>query len=232
MSEGNNTGERRANAPGAALPMITPQDLGVFLDAAKNGRNDVIRELSGKYDPSFLNEKDGDGETALIWAAVFARSETISLLLDLGADANTRDNKGRIALMYAAHWLDRATVTLVLDKTSDIDARSLTGMTSLMYASVNDNREAVAVLLARGANVDFKDDAGRTVLDFAKCESLFEITEMVEKALDDRRRQKERDDELRVKAKKAEDARTTVALQLDRLRQHRPAKPLLRKGPL
>src|SRR5690606_39542846 len=49
-----------------------------------------------------VSEKDGNGRSALIWAAWYGYTNTVHALLDSGAAIGEKDNDGRPALMWAA----------------------------------------------------------------------------------------------------------------------------------
>jgi ankyrin repeat protein len=68
--------------------------------AAGNGHADVVRQLAAAgatVDDVELTR----GWTALIWSAKDGHRETVSTLLELGADRSTRDDLGRTALDWA-----------------------------------------------------------------------------------------------------------------------------------
>jgi ankyrin repeat protein len=77
-----------------------------LMNAVRNTRNlkpemMVSVLLAGGAD---ANAQDGEGKTALIWAAANPQAqsfESVTLLLNAGADAGTRDNGGKTALDYA-----------------------------------------------------------------------------------------------------------------------------------
>ena len=48
-----------------------------------------------------VDEKDGEGNTALMRAALDGQSETVKALLRNGSDVNARNREGRAALVFA-----------------------------------------------------------------------------------------------------------------------------------
>ena len=54
-----------------------------------------------KYNHEYLNEKDKNGFTALIWAAYLGRLELVELLVKSGAKIDETDNSGKTAIDYA-----------------------------------------------------------------------------------------------------------------------------------
>jgi len=89
-----------------------------------------------------VNNVNKNGETALMIAAkeghfenVRGGLETLSILMDYGADANIADpDLGETALMYAASEGDFETVSILVDNGADVNILSKNGMTALMFA--------------------------------------------------------------------------------------------------
>ena len=49
-----------------------------------------------------VNAKDGDGNTAMVWAAYRGHDKVFTLLIKAGADVNSKDSYGNTALLWAA----------------------------------------------------------------------------------------------------------------------------------
>src|SRR3990167_2541232 len=94
--------------------------------------------LRGRYD-SF-------GNTALIEAASFGRTDTVKLLLDRGSDINAVDASGTTALILAAEYAPIDTVRLLLKMGADINAINDYGSTALSVAQRGDRTEIVKIL--------------------------------------------------------------------------------------
>ncbi len=89
--------------------------------------------------------------------------ESLSLLLDAGADANAKDYSGNTVLMHAV--ADPAKVRLLIRHGANVKAKSPDGRTALALAAAKPgNSETVKVLLAWGAAVTVRDEGKRTVL--------------------------------------------------------------------
>ena len=77
-----------------------------------------------------------DGYTALMFAAIQCQAESVSLLMDNGADANIADTgDGGTALMFAASRGCLETVSTLLDNGADANIVSKDGMTALKFAT-------------------------------------------------------------------------------------------------
>lgn len=116
-----------------------------------------------------INERSGEGETALLFAIQAGIdttfSQTLGMLLENSPDVNARDNNGRTALNLAArHQGQLSTVKMLLDKQADIEGRDDQSWTALHHAASNGHQEIVEVLLDRGADIKSTIDGGHTAL--------------------------------------------------------------------
>jgi len=79
--------------------MGVPWAPGNFLEAARNGKDDVVTLfLEGGIDSEAVDEQ---GRTALILAAQQNHPSTVKILLAKGADPNNSDGAGKTALIWA-----------------------------------------------------------------------------------------------------------------------------------
>ena len=126
-----------------------------------------------------VDAKDEYGRTALMQAASRGESDTVSALLDSGADVNAVDNKGLNALLYSldeenmAHGEEHKTLPvrraevarrLLLSKSIDVNAQNSDGETALMRAVRLENVDVIKSLLAKGADVNRSDVFGDTAI--------------------------------------------------------------------
>ena len=88
----------------------------------------------------------------LIRAALEGSAETVTALLERGADVNARDNDGYTALIWAAFNGHAEIVTALLERGADVDARNNDGDTALMWAAHNGHAE-IATLLRNIATI-------------------------------------------------------------------------------
>jgi ankyrin repeat protein len=116
-----------------------------------------------------VNAAQGDGMTALHWAALNGETELASMLLYAGANTRAMTRLGGyLPLHLAAQSGAAPIVELLLTAGADVSVRTSTGATALMLASASGNVSAVNVLLGRGAEVNAIENAhGQTALMFA-----------------------------------------------------------------
>jgi ankyrin repeat protein len=109
-----------------------------------------------------LRDRRG-GATPLMYAAALGSLDTMTLLIDKGADVNARSTGGATALMWAA--TDLAKIRLLLDRGADVNAVSERGRTVLLLAAMSDrSAEIVRLLLSRRADAHTIDKEGTSTL--------------------------------------------------------------------
>jgi hypothetical protein len=98
-----------------------------------SGDAGVIGILLGKgADP---NAKNNDGETALMWAAVYKNADAVRLLPDKGADPNTRDNTGASALLWVTDLEFPEISKMLLAKGANVNLSDNNGYTALQVSA-------------------------------------------------------------------------------------------------
>ncbi len=151
----------------AALLSTSPGDAPVA-DAAMRGDSAAVRTLlkSG----ADVNASQGDGMTALHWAAQRGDLGAAQLLIFAGArlDATTR-NSSYTPLHLAARAGKPALVKALLQAGANPKATTSAGATTaLHFAAAEGNVESINALLDKGAQVDARDTAfSRTPLMWA-----------------------------------------------------------------
>ena len=158
---------------------IHAQPSAIVAEAAMQKNNGAVRELlqSG----ADVNAAQGDGMTALHWAASHGNVELARMLLLAGANvrALTRINS-YTPLFFAGREGNADVVKALLEAGSDVKAISSTGSTPLMLAAASGNVAAVAALLDAGADIDAKENArGQTALMFASAYNRVEVIKLL-----------------------------------------------------
>uniref|UniRef100_A0A0E0KXG6 Serine/threonine-protein kinase BSK1-like TPR repeats domain-containing protein n=1 Tax=Oryza punctata TaxID=4537 RepID=A0A0E0KXG6_ORYPU len=130
--------------------------------AARDGRTDVchflISDLALPVDP-----KDDDGETPLIHATRQAHLQTVTYLLQHGADPSVASTLGATPLHHAAGIGNLDLMKLILSKGVDVESESDAG-TPLIWAAGHGQQEAVKLLLQHDAKPNTETDDGITSL--------------------------------------------------------------------
>ncbi len=199
-----------------------------------------------------VNAAQGDGMTALHWAALNGDRETARILLESGARTESVTRLGKYTPIHlAAEARDGSVVVLLAEAGANVDARTSSGgATPLHLAARSGNLSAVEALLAYGAEVDARDSArDQTPLMYA---AAFDRTEVLQILLDsgadasltsrvfdvramegeDRRASAVRDSILRVfrgESREATEARRPTTLEVQTA--VRAAREALRVGP-
>jgi ankyrin repeat protein len=122
--------------------------------------------------------------TSLMLAAQSASAETVTALLDGGADPSLQNPQhwGQSAIHYAAENGNIAALEVLVDRGSPVDLRDLTQTTPLMYAAQTGDAEAVRWLLDHGADPALVDDNPSTARDWAASLGLTEIVDILDAA--------------------------------------------------
>ncbi len=137
-------------------------------DAAMRGEVDHVRELLRSGED--VNAAQGDGMTALHWAAESGNAELASMVIYAGANVSAVTRLGDYTPLHIASRSGRHTVvSVLLDAGADVDAITSTGsVTSLHFGAASGSVEVVEALIEAGANVNAAETRrGQTPLMFA-----------------------------------------------------------------
>lgn len=161
------------------MPLSARQEAMTVARAAESRDAAAVKALLQRG--ADVNAAQGDGMTALHWAALNGDAAIAEMLRYAGANlrATTRLG-GYLPLHLAARAGSDATVALLLDAGVEVDTRTATGATPLMLAAASGNAKAVALLLERGANADAEEGAhGQTALMFAAASGRTEVVRLL-----------------------------------------------------
>ena len=143
-------------------------------DASMRGDTETVRTLlRGGAD---VNAAQGDGMTALHWAALNSDLKTMNVLLYAGAATEPLTRVGAFTPLHLASSRGHAAaVARLLEAGSKPGVFTATGVQPLHLAAEAGNPEAVKALLDRGADVNARDKThGRTPLVFAASQNRLE----------------------------------------------------------
>jgi uncharacterized protein len=146
---------------------VSAQSASPVADAAMDGDRAAVRALLQQGRD--VNAAQGDGMTALHWAAMKNDAELARMLAYAGANVKATTRLGaNTPLVIAARTGNAAVVEVLLGAGADAKAPTSTGTTPLMLAAASGSVEAVKALIAAGAEVDAREKSmQQTALMFA-----------------------------------------------------------------
>jgi ankyrin repeat protein len=148
-------------------------------DAAMRGdRADVLSMIKQGVD---VNAPQGDGVTALHWAARHGDADVVTALLAAGANARAITTFGSYTPLHlAAERGSAPVVTALLRAGAPVDAKTNTGATPLMLAAAAGDPAAVHSLIDGGADVNAREaDRLQTPLIFAAANDRLEAVRVL-----------------------------------------------------
>jgi uncharacterized protein len=141
---------------GAALVLSTwlyAAPVAPVADAAMNGDRDAVKALLKQA--ADVNGAQGDGMTALHWAAMKNDAELAQTLLYAGANVRAKTRLGDYTPLVLAAKNGYAGVLEPLIKSgADVNGKTSNGSTALMLAAASGSVEAVKALVDHGADVN------------------------------------------------------------------------------
>src|SRR6185436_5955554 len=128
-----------------------------------------------------VNAPQGDGMTALHWAAEHSDAAAAALLLKAGADPRAVTRIGRHTPLHVAAKSGAADVVrLLVDAKADVRALTTTGAAPLHFAAASGSRDAVAILLDAGADPNLREPQwGQTPLMFAAASGRTDVVKVL-----------------------------------------------------
>ena len=125
-------------------------------DAAMQGNREAVKALLKQA--ADVNAAQGDGMTALHWAAMKDDAELAQTLLYAGANVRATTRIGAYTpLLLAAKNGSASVMAPLLKSGAEVDAATSNGTTPLMFAAASGNLDAVTALLDGGANANAKE---------------------------------------------------------------------------
>jgi ankyrin repeat protein len=129
-------------------------------DAAMQGNREAVRSLLKQA--ADVNAAQGDGMTALHWAAVKNDGDLVQTLLYAGANVKATTRIGAYTpLLLAAKNGSALALAPLLKAGAEVNGVTANGTTALMFAAASGSIEATAVLVEAGANVNATESLRR-----------------------------------------------------------------------
>jgi len=165
-----------AAALSTAVAASGPADIA---NAAQAKDAAAVRKLL--KDGADVNAAQGDGMTALHWAALNGDAELASMLLYAGANVGAKTRIGGYTPLHLAAQVGAANVIAPLIASgAPVAAATSTGATALMQAAHSGSTEAVRILIENGSDVNAKETAnGQTALMFAAASDRTDVVKML-----------------------------------------------------
>jgi ankyrin repeat protein len=139
-----------------------------FVDAVRKSDGDTAKKLLDSDGPKIINERDYNGQTALVVAVSNRSEDWTAFLLNEGADPNLSGEAGDTPLIAAARVGYEDAVGWLLGKGAKVDGTNKMGETPLIIAVQQRQPHIVKLLLQAGANPDKADAAaGLSARDYA-----------------------------------------------------------------
>ena len=170
MAETRGMAKRAAVGALLALALLAgaPAPDAPIADAAMVGDRERVRALIRTGDD--VNLAQGDGMTALHWAAELGDAEMAQMLIAAGANVGAVTRIGGITPLHVAAENGQAAVArTLLDAGADATVgRAVTGTTALHFAARAGSVETITALIEHGADVNARElQWGQTPLMFA-----------------------------------------------------------------
>src|SRR5262245_18464260 len=163
----------------ALLTAATAADSPVA-DAARRGDVNAVRELLARG--ADVNAAQGDGMTALHWAAERGDGQMVDVLLKAGASVRATTRNGAYTPLHLGARAGQATVVkALLEAGSDPEATTSSGgARPLHFAALSGDPATVTALLDKGANPDGREgEWGQTPLIFAAASNRAEVIKVL-----------------------------------------------------
>jgi len=150
-------------------------------DAAMDGNRDAVKALLKQA--ADVNAAQGDGMTALHWAAMKNDADLVQTLLYAGANAKATTRIGAYTpLLLAAKSGNAEVIEPLVKAGADVNTATANGTTALMFAAASGNVAAVQALLERGADANAKESVrGLTPAMFAAASNRATVIDLLAK---------------------------------------------------
>ena len=114
-----------------------------------------------------INQKNVNGDTALIKSVLQENEEFVHMLINCGADINIQNNTGNSPLIISVDNGYTSISQMLLQHGADINRQNRDGDTALIKAVTQGYKELVDILIANKADVNMQNDSGNSPLVIA-----------------------------------------------------------------
>ena len=148
-------------------------------DAAARGDRETVKSLLKQA--ADVNAAQGDGMTALHWAAMNGDVELAQMLIVAGANVKATTRLGSYTPLYLASQQGHGNIVQALIKAGgDVRTGTPNGTTPLMVAAASGDVEAVRALIDAGADVNAKDGVrAQTPIIYAAASNRAAVIELL-----------------------------------------------------
>ncbi|KAI3363201.1 hypothetical protein L3Q82_011830, partial [Scortum barcoo] len=159
------------------IPEIRPEDAAEFMNAARQGKLDVIdKYLADGRNPNVHDELK---RTALHRASLEGHTALVQMLLVKGADINFKDQLGSRAVHWACRGGSLEVVKALKSHGADLNAQDKLYSTPLHVATRTGHAAIVEYLLSCGAKINSRDREGDTALHDAVRLNRYKIVKLL-----------------------------------------------------
>ncbi len=148
-------------------------------DAAARGDREAVKSLLKQA--ADVNAAQGDGMTALHWAAMNGDLELAQMLIFAGANVRATTRLGSYTPLYLASQQGHGTIIQALVKAgADLKSGTPNGTTPLMVAAASGEIDAVRALIDGGAELNAKDGVrAQTPIMYAAASNRAAVIELL-----------------------------------------------------
>jgi len=114
-----------------------------------------------------INLADLNGNTTLMYAALFQNTEIVEQSIQANADIELKNNLSFTALARSVIAENHTGLKVLIKAGADINTPDFNSMSPLMHAIFNSDIRYIKTLITAGSKLDIQDDAGRTALMIA-----------------------------------------------------------------
>ncbi len=154
--------------------------LNTLIDAASRGDISAVRDLL--RDGAEVNDMQGDGMTALHWAAEIGNAQLTDMLIYAGSNTEAGTRIGQYTPLHIASRNGQGQIVeKLVDAGANVHAKTTnSGTTALHLAAISGDEKSVVALIEAGANINSRESRwGQTPLVFAASANRAEVLQVL-----------------------------------------------------